>query len=155
MSAQGPKPLLLHGSCVSIGGAAVLLRGPSGSGKSDLALRLIDGGAALVADDYVEIVRKGDLLWARAPAQIAGLIELRGAGVIAMTYVEGAVLRLIVDLVEPGEVERLPEPASELVLGLAVPRFALAPLEASAPAKIRAILRALDTVAFRTDLTSP
>ena len=155
MSAGINKPLLLHASCISVGSQAVLLRGPSGAGKSDLALRLIDEGAALVADDYVEIERRGDLIWAASPAQIAGLLEIRGAGVIAIGHSEGAPLQLIVDLVAPDRVERLPEPAFEPLLGLSIPRFALAPFEASAPAKIRMILHALDRTAFRMDVTGP
>jgi HPr kinase/phosphorylase len=153
MSADRARPLLLHGSCVALKDGAVLLRGPSGSGKSDLTLRLIDGGAALVADDYVEITRKGEVLWAASPAKIAGLLEVRGAGIIAIHHIDGAALRLIVDLVAPERVERLPGPGLEIVLGLSMPRFALAPFEASAPAKIRAILDALNKAAFRTDLT--
>jgi len=149
------KPLILRGSCVSLEGRGVLLRGDSGAGKSDLALRLIDDGAVLVADDYVEASRRGDLIWAAAPAQIAGLIELRGAGVIALDEYEEAPLRLIIDLVHFGQVERLPEPALEPILEVVLPKFALCPFEASAPAKIRTILHALDRRAFRTDLTLP
>jgi serine kinase of HPr protein (carbohydrate metabolism regulator) len=148
-------PLILRGSCVSIGGRAVLLRGESGSGKSDLALRLIDGGAALVSDDYVQAERRGDLVWAVAPAQIAGLLEIRGAGVVALDHHEEAALRLIIDLAASEAVIRLPDPAFEPILGVNLPKFALAPFEASTPAKIRLLLHALDTRAFRMDLTAP
>ena len=71
----------VHGTCVAVAGVGVLLRGPPGSGKSDLALRLIDRGAELVADDRVTLRREDDGIVASAPASLAGLIEVRGVGV--------------------------------------------------------------------------
>src|SRR5690348_6291197 len=103
----------LHATCIAIGRAAVLLRGPSGAGKSDLALRLIDGGARLVADDQVELAAENGCLIARAPAAIAGRIEARGAGILPAPAVAEAPVALVADLVAPGAVERLPEPALE------------------------------------------
>ena len=135
--------LLVHATAVAIGGRAVLLRGPSGSGKSDLALRLIDAGARLVADDRSELRRDGDALMIRAPATIAGLIEARGVGILRVAPLADAPLALIADLVAPDAVERLPEPRSETILGLSIPLIALAPFEASAPAKLRLALDAL------------
>ena len=135
--------LLVHATSVAIGGRAVLLRGPSGSGKSDLALRLIDAGARLVADDRSELRRDGDALMIRAPATIAGLIEARGVGILRVAPLADAPLALIADLVAPDAVERLPEPRSETILGLSIPLIALAPFEASAPAKLRLALDAL------------
>jgi serine kinase of HPr protein (carbohydrate metabolism regulator) len=136
-------PLLVHGTTVAIDGNAVLLRGPSGSGKSDLALRLIDAGARLVADDQSEVRRDGDRLLVRAPATLDGLLEVRGVGILNVAPLRDVPLALIVDLVASGAVERLPEPEREEVLGRAVPRLAAAPFEASAAAKIRAALAAL------------
>ena len=81
--------ILLHATAVAIDGRAVLLRGPSGSGKSDLALRLIDAGARLVADDQSELSRRGDVLMVRAPATIAGLIEVRGLGILRLDALGG------------------------------------------------------------------
>jgi HPr kinase/phosphorylase len=133
---------LVHATSVAIGGRAVLLRGPSGSGKSDLALRLIDAGARLVADDQTRIWRDGDVLLARAPESIAGLIEVRGVGIVRVESVPVARLVLIADLVAVQHVERLPEPSSETIFGLAIPRVALAPFEASAPIKLRLALAA-------------
>lgn len=119
-------------------GTGVLLRGPSGAGKSDLALRLIDAGARLVADDYVEIERHGDHLVARPPITIAGMLEVRGIGVLNQDYLTSAPLGLIVDLVPAEAVERLPEvPPTEDVCGLAVRRLSLNPWEISAAAKVR------------------
>lgn len=124
---------------------AVLLRGPPGSGKSDLALRLIDGGAHLVADDQTELRRSGTDLVASAPPTIAGHIEIRGVGILPCPAAPIAPLRLVVDLVAPDEVERLPEARSCHYLDCDVPLIALAPFEASAPAKLRFALRALST----------
>ena len=136
------ETLLIHATAVAIDGRAVLLRGSSGAGKSDLGLRLIDAGAGLVADDQTELFRRGDRLFARAPGPIAGLIEVRGIGIIRMEALAEAPVALLVDLVSGKPVERLPEPSNEALLGLAVPRIAAAPFEASAAAKIRLALRA-------------
>jgi serine kinase of HPr protein (carbohydrate metabolism regulator) len=133
--------ILLHATAVAIEGDAVLLRGPSGAGKSDLALRLIEGGARLVADDQSELRRGGAQVLVRPPTAIAGLLEVRGIGIVRVDAVAEVRLTLIVDLVSPEKVERLPEPHLEVVLGLAIPRIALAPFEASAAAKIRIAVR--------------
>src|SRR5258708_17059688 len=125
--------LLLHATAVAIDGRAVLLRGASGSGKSDLALRLIDAGARLVADDQSELYRRGDGIIVRAPARIAGLVEVRGVGIFRLDALAEAPVALIVDLVPAETLERLPARHSETILGLAFPRVALAPFEASAP----------------------
>jgi serine kinase of HPr protein (carbohydrate metabolism regulator) len=134
--------LLAHATAVAIGGRAVLLRGTSGSGKSDLALRLIDAGARLVADDQSELWRDGDAVLVRAPEPIAGMIEVRGVGIMRVKPLSVAPLALIVDLVALQHVERLPEPSSETIFGLAIPLVALAPFEASAPIKLRLALAA-------------
>ncbi|MFO1080153.1 MAG: aldolase [Reyranellaceae bacterium] len=123
---------------------AVLLRGPSGAGKSDLALRLIDDGARLVADDQTELGRRLAQVVARCPPTIAGLLEVRGLGIIALSpsqRLAEAPLSLLVDLVDPRQVERMPEPAHEDLLGCRLPVLALAPFEASAPQKLRLALR--------------
>jgi serine kinase of HPr protein (carbohydrate metabolism regulator) len=134
--------ILFHATCVAIGDRAVLLRGPSGSGKSDLALRLIDAGARLVADDQSEVRRDGDALLVQAPAPIFGLIEVRGVGLVRMDAMPVARLSLIADLVAMQDVERLPEPSSETILGLSIPLVAVAPFEVSAPIKLRLALAA-------------
>jgi serine kinase of HPr protein (carbohydrate metabolism regulator) len=135
-------PVLVHASAIAIDGRTVLLRGPSGAGKSDLALRLIDGGARLVADDQVELQRAGERVSVTAPAAIAGLIEIRGVGIVRLEAVAEATLALLVDLVPSAEVERFPETRYEDVLGVKVPLIALSPFEASAAAKLRFALRA-------------
>ena len=132
--------LIVHATCVAHAGRAVLLCGPSGSGKSDLALRLIDGGAELVADDQVVLRNEDGRLIARAPEALAGRMEVRGIGIVAVAHVASAPVALAVDLVAPAAVERMPEPAFRSFLDRSVPLIALAPFEASAPAKIRIAL---------------
>lgn len=131
----------VHASCVEVEGIAVLLRGPAGSGKSDLALRLIEGGGRLVADDRAVLtVRKGRIV-VSAPPEIAGLIEVRGLGVLRIGGVEAAPLGLVVDLVAGDHVERLPAPASWRFRRHRVALIRLQPFEASAAAKVRLAAR--------------
>jgi HPr kinase/phosphorylase len=137
--------LLVHATAVAIDGGAVLLRGPPGCGKSDLALRLIDGGARLIADDQAVLLRREDRILVCAPATIAGLIEVRGVGILPLDRLDEVRLALIVDLVPAAQIERLPEPRCETIIGLAIPLLALAPFEASAAAKLRFALRTLAT----------
>jgi len=130
--------LLVHGTTVDISGHGVLIRGVPGSGKSDLALRLIDGGACLVADDQTWLKADEGRVVARPPETIAGLIEVRGVGIVRLPYREGVPLSLVVDLVDDaGVIERLPEPSDAILIGVAVPRIDLAPFQASAAAKVR------------------
>jgi HPr kinase/phosphorylase len=132
----------VHGTSVALGGDGILLRGPSGSGKSDLALRLVDAGALLVADDQTELALVGDGVLMRAPAVIAGRIEVRGLGILRMPSAPSALLRLVVTLVAPQQIERLPKAQRCELLGRSVPLLALAPFEASAPMKVKLALRA-------------
>lgn len=131
----------MHATAVSVGGAGVLLRGASGSGKSDLALRLIDGGARLIADDRTVVCRDGDRLLAAAPPEIAGKMEVRGVGIVTMAAAETVPLRMVVDLIALQDVERLPKPESTVILGVEIPLLRLFAFEASAPAKIRLFLQ--------------
>jgi HPr kinase/phosphorylase len=135
--------MIVHGTSVAIGGDGILLRGPSGSGKSDLALRLIDAGALLVADDQTVLRRLGSALRMSAPPTLAGLIEMRGLGIVRVPACAGAWLRLVVDLVPEAAIERLPEPRRVALEGIDFPLLALAPFAASAPAKLRLALKAL------------
>lgn len=132
--------LLVHATSVDIGGHAVLIRGPSGAGKSDLGLRLIDQGAVLVADDQTALSPQDDRLYASPPATIAGLLEVRGMGIVRLPHRDRTPVALLVDLVAAETVERLPEPAVERLLGVALPKVALAAFEASAVAKVRLAL---------------
>jgi serine kinase of HPr protein (carbohydrate metabolism regulator) len=142
----------IHASCVALAGKGVLLLGPSGAGKSDLALRLIDDGAKLVADDRCEIFVRAGKLRARAPRTIAGLIELRGLGIIAMPHAGSVGVAMAVRLGESAA--RLPEPAfyaPPAGIGPArkVPLIMVKAEAASAPARIRAALAAFSQNRFR------
>jgi HPr kinase/phosphorylase len=118
----------VHASCVARDGDGVLLIGPSGSGKSDLALRLLDRGFALVADDRVDI----DDGIASAPAALAGLLEVRGLGIVRLPFVRNARLALVAEL-GPSP-QRLPVPDRHTGLGL--PLIRLDGAAASAPERI-------------------
>jgi serine kinase of HPr protein (carbohydrate metabolism regulator) len=137
----------LHATTVAVDGVGVLLRGPSGSGKSDLALRLIDGGAALVSDDRTQLGRDGAGLLAQmpraAPPSLRGRMEVRGLGIMAVPFVLQARLGLVVELAPDAPIERLPDAQTCDYLGVAVPLIVLRAFEASAPAKLRLAARAL------------
>ncbi len=138
---------MVNGTAVAVDGKAVLLTGAPGSGKSDLALRLIEGGALLIADDLVELRRAGDDLLAGfpadAPADLRGRIEARGLGIVAVPAADGPVrLALVVQADAPSGAGN-PENHQELQwLDIALPRLRLALLEASAPTKVRLALGA-------------
>ncbi|MCF4166189.1 HPr kinase/phosphatase C-terminal domain-containing protein [Zavarzinia compransoris] len=139
---SGAASFLLHGTCVALGPHGVLLRGPSGAGKSDLALRLIERGARLVADDQVVLKRDRDTLLASAPAAIRGRIEVRGLGIVAMTAVDEIPLALVVDLVAPEALERMPTPAEAMVGDMRLSQIAVTPFEPSAAFKVALALGA-------------
>lgn len=142
--------LLVHGTTVASGNDAVLLRGASGSGKSDLALRFIasrgtwpsgQGAPALVADDQTTLVQTNGVLMASAPPTIAGKMEVRGVGIVAVPTQPTARVRLVVDLVSVNEVARLPdEDATITLLGCQLPLRRLAPFEATAALKLALLL---------------
>lgn len=131
--------MLVHATAVSIEGRAVLLAGPSGSGKSDLALRLVDRGAELIADDQVELLVSAGRLLASAPPAVSGLLEVRGIGIIALPTRSNVPCTLWVELT--GEPERLPEPRVRDIGGVALRVLVLRPFEASAPLKVERALR--------------
>ncbi|WP_281017021.1 MULTISPECIES: HPr kinase/phosphatase C-terminal domain-containing protein [unclassified Minwuia] len=130
----------LHGTAVALDGAAVLLRGGSGAGKSDLALRLLAEGWQVIADDRVVLSVMGTELRATAPATLAGLLEVRGIGVVRLDdaqRLEAAPLRLVVDLVPSREeVPRMPEPEIFRHAGIGTLRVRLYPFDAAATARL-------------------
>lgn len=135
----------VHGTCVALGTDGVLLRGGSGSGKSDLALRFLAlpdseaGQPHLVADDQVCLTAGDDGLMASPPANLAGLIEVRGLGIQTVHFARSARLVVVCDLVAAEDVPRMPpDPWDRTVLaGIEVPTLKLAPFEASAPLKLK------------------
>ena len=132
----GPDTLAIHATAVAIDGAALVLTGPSGSGKSDLALRLIDAGAALIADDRVEFLPVNAQLCCRLPAEapetVRGRMEIRGLGIVAVRSLAGPVpVQWLVDLVAAEAVERMPAPEQREILGHRIPLLRLAAFAAS------------------------
>lgn len=134
MSAPPPPLPPMHATCVAIGGHAVLLTGPSGAGKSDLAMRLIDRGAMLVADDYTLLTVVDGMLIADAPPTIAGRMEVRGLGIVARPARAAVPVALIVALAE--EDDRMPEPERTTIAGVTVRRIVIDPRWPSAPIKV-------------------
>ncbi|MBL8905508.1 MAG: hypothetical protein JNM20_02410 [Rhizobiales bacterium] len=146
---------LMHATCISVGGKGILLLGPPGSGKSDLALRLIDtpgSGIAgdllttqLVADDQVQLVRIEDHLEAQAPETLAGLLEIRGLGLVRVAHRASIRIDLAVRLRPHREIERMPELADQrhTLLGISLPLVEIDPAAASAPARVRAAVHYL------------
>jgi serine kinase of HPr protein (carbohydrate metabolism regulator) len=133
----------VHASCCAWGGLAVLLRGTPGSGKSDLALRLVDAGFRLVADDRVDLAAENGTVTASAPPALAGLIEVRSLGILQLDSHGAARLGLLADLAPAAAIERMPEPATEEVLGVPLPVIRIDPSAASAVARVRAALAVL------------
>ena len=133
----------VYGTSVAVGGEGILLRGPSGSGKSDLALRLIDGGGRLVSADQTELRLEGATIEMSAPAALLGLIEVRGLGIVRVPHVARAPLCLVADLQAENAIERMPEPRFCTLEGLVFPLVELYPFAASAAAKLRLALKSL------------
>ena len=140
----------LHATCVAFARFGVLIRGPSGSGKSSLALRLIDAPgygtgpnslkAKLVADDQVLVQRQGLFLSASTPAALSGRLEIRGLGIVILDHRKTVTLHLVVDLVPVKTIPHMPEVAETRVelLGVVLPRLYLDAHTADAAAKLRA-----------------
>jgi HPr kinase/phosphorylase len=144
--------IAIHGTTICCEGRAVLIRGPSGSGKSDLALRCImtslhDAGrpvaVRLVADDQTLIEARDGRLIASAPPAIASRIEVRGIGIVTAPAVAHSELRLVADVTPGQTIERLPDPPEQYeLLGIRIPLLRLAAFEASSPCKLAlALLR--------------
>ncbi|MBO6825214.1 MAG: HPr kinase/phosphatase C-terminal domain-containing protein [Sneathiella sp.] len=142
----------IHATTVAIDQQGILLMGPSGSGKSDLALRLLEAGAKLVSDDYTEISLEDGRLMARPPVTIAGLMEVRGMGVIKVPFLHEISLSLACDLMTASEIERFPEgPMTREFDGYLLPTLPLDGLAASALARIQFALRHLEGMAIGPD----
>ena len=137
--------LQIHGTCIVMDGVGVLIRGDSGTGKSDLALRLIEmQRARLVADDQVILARHGDgFVMASPPYELAGIMEVRGVGLIRYPYVERTLLSLVVDLQPVANLERMPEHENISLLDCWLPLMRLDAVQPSAPARLAAMIRFL------------
>lgn len=124
------------------GWRGVLIQGPSGVGKSDLALRLIGQGWRLIADDWTHVWASGDHLYAAAPGTIAGRIEVRGLGIVAAPL--HPLARIVLAIQSTHEaIERLPEPAAWSWQGVTIPTLRLDPRPASADQVVATMLAAL------------
>ena len=135
----------VHASTVASDGRAVLISGPSGSGKSDLALRLLDRGFTLVSDDQTIVRRDGDRLVASAPPTIHGKLEIRGIGIVEVDTVGDVPVALFVELTS--EIMRLPDDRRERpVLGVNLPLVSVDAMTASAASKVAL---ALDRLGLR------
>lgn len=135
------QPHKIHATCVARhtphGLCAVILRGPSGSGKSDMALRMIHAeGATLVADDWVELTQTATGLLASPPTILEGLLEVRGLGLLKQPFVSGIPVKLIVDLVERADMPRLPEPDFEVIMESKLPKMKISSFDSTSPLKI-------------------
>jgi HPr kinase/phosphorylase len=134
----------VHATAIAVPDGAVLIRGPSGSGKSDLALRclalsgtpLCPHPVRLVADDQVLLERRDGVIHATAPPSLHGLLEVRGVGIVGVPASAPAVVRLVVDFAHCDAIERLPELAQMALLGVGLPHLLIAPFEHSAPIKL-------------------
>lgn len=135
-----------HGTIVDIAGAGVLLRGEAGSGKSDLALRLIDRGATLVADDRYELRSSGRGIVACAPDSLYGLLEVRGLGIQSVPAIKTTVLKLVVDLVAGDRIPRLPSKQKTDIAGKKITVMLLNAFEHSAPIKIELAAHNIDRI---------
>lgn len=139
---------MANGTAVAWQGKAVLITGAAGSGKSDLALRLIDQGAELVSDDLVELTRSGTSVLAAfpsdAPPELKGRIEARGVGIVAVAPAQApAELVLVIEAAPAEGIERIPETVFSQWLDADIPTLRLSLLEASAPTKVRLALGAI------------
>ena len=135
--APGPRlsAETVHASTVATDGRAVLIAGPSGSGKSDLALRLLDRGFTLVSDDRTVVKKDGDRLLATAPPTIAGKLEVRGIGIVEVERLSDIPVALIVELTS--DIQRLPDDSRERpILGIKLPLITIDAMTASAPSKV-------------------
>lgn len=140
---------ILHATAISLGDRAALIRGSSGSGKSDIALRclacapnaLIGEPSRLISDDQVIVTRRGALLMASAPATIVGKLEVRGIGIVPVASQQTATIVMCVELTSAHRIDRMPDPwPMTSILGISIP---VLQVDASAHATPIKILLAL------------
>jgi serine kinase of HPr protein (carbohydrate metabolism regulator) len=141
----------IHATCISVEGTGLLFRGPSGSGKSDLALRMMEHNSQLIADDWVDLTLQGDVLIAQAPIRLKGLLEVRGVGIIEVPY--GISIRVlgVIDLVDSNKIQRLPVHQTAILLGVKIPIYQINPWEISAIAKVQLVRDLISGSIIRND----
>jgi serine kinase of HPr protein (carbohydrate metabolism regulator) len=127
----------VHGTSVSIDGDGILFRGPPGSGKSDLALRMINYGAQLVSDDQVCLTRRNDNIFMSSPPTIRNSIEVRGIGIVNTTAQKEAPLILVLNMSPNNAASRMPIWQLCTFLDIKVPAVEFAPFEISAHLKVK------------------
>jgi len=138
----------IHASCVYINTGngqkgAVLIKGKSGSGKSDLVLRLIDRGAKLVGDDWIDVYKDDKKILVSSPKRIKGVLEIRGLGLFKFDPIDETSLSFVVNLVPRESIQRLPEDKTEKIGGIDFPMIDLYPFETSAPIKLEKAFKAV------------
>ncbi len=133
----------IHGTCFEIMGVGVLLRGASGSGKSDFALRCIYSGAKLVSDDIVVLEKEEDSIVATSPENIRGLIEVRGVGIVKKEYINKAKISLVVDMEKSDKISRIPKEEVCNICGVMLKHIRLYPFEVSAVEKLKTVISIL------------
>ncbi|MEM7651547.1 MAG: HPr kinase/phosphatase C-terminal domain-containing protein [Pseudomonadota bacterium] len=144
MAADKRQQQRVHGTVVvpfPASGQGILLLGPSGAGKSDLALRMVEAGGGLVADDQVMLTCEGNTLVAAPVEPLAGMLEVRGIGIVALPTLLACRITIACSLVDSAQVERMPEPAHAEYCGVRIPLWRLAAFEASTVAKLRLALK--------------
>ena len=141
----------IHATCINLQGFGLLLRGPSGGGKSDLALRMMEHNSQLIADDRVDLTLEDDALIARAPCYLRGLLEVRGLGVIEVQYGISIQVLGVIDLVDNTKIERLPNHQTEILLGIEIPSYQIDPWAISAIAKVQLVRGLISGSIVRND----
>jgi HPr kinase/phosphorylase len=158
MTTAETPTLLVHATTIALHGTAVLIRGEPGSGKSSLALQMLETvgsglgphplTAQLLADDQTQLERQNEVLVATCPPAIRGLLEVRGLGIVSVVAAAPAPLRLVVDVLPAKAINRLPEEAETRtsLLGVSLPRLMLDAAHPSAPSRLRlAWVRVMNT----------
>lgn len=138
------KMAIIHANCVRYQNKGILITGASGSGKSDLALRIIDQGGELVSDDYVNVEDIDGELFAKTAPNIEGMIEVRGVGLINMDYIPESKIDLVLNLVSLEKIDRMPEIKKYTHNSATIPLYDYYAFEASAIAKLKVILSQLE-----------
>lgn len=151
------ETMRLHATTISLNGTAVMIRGASGAGKSDLALQLLESSGTgltgqtitttLVADDQTVLRCEGETILVSCPEAIAGLLEIRGHDVLNLEAVQNVPLVLVVDLRPAAHIERLPQPEDMFtqILGISIPNVLIDPSKPSAASRLRVAWASLAT----------